>query len=125
MKCSDIPEDEIIAACIECHKGGPTPDISLEHKYPVKVILAKMQKMVDKGILDYGVSLRTAWVVEMLAGDPPVQRVLDRIRAVRGLAKAIATDPLYKECEAKLKEMREDPYVKVIMGQHFLDAFHF
>lgn len=38
------------------------PDIALAHKYPVKVIMAKMQKLVDRGILNYGVSLRTAWV---------------------------------------------------------------
>jgi hypothetical protein len=63
MKCSDIPDDEIIAACNAFHAGsGKTPDEALAHKYPVKVILAKMDKLVKRGLLDYGVSLRTAWV---------------------------------------------------------------
>ena len=41
-----------------------TPDEALAHKYPVKVILARMKQLVKQNILDYGVSLRTAWVVE-------------------------------------------------------------
>lgn len=56
---------EIIDACIAwtlTRPFGPTPDMSLAHKYPVKVILKKMQKMVDAGILECGVSLRTAYV---------------------------------------------------------------
>lgn len=67
IKRSDISEQEIIDACnkFHSHQFGtrPTPDISLAHKYPPKLILAKMQQMSSKGILDYGVSLRTAWVV--------------------------------------------------------------
>jgi len=31
-------------------------------KYPGKVVNARFLKMVEKGILDYGVSLRTAWM---------------------------------------------------------------
>lgn len=66
MKCSDIPEVEIVEACRAFHRQETTqtPDEALAHKYPVKVIMAKMQKMSDKGILNYGVSLRTAWVEE-------------------------------------------------------------
>lgn len=30
--------------------------------YPVKVVLGKMQKMADRDLLDYGVSLRSAWI---------------------------------------------------------------
>lgn len=30
---------------------------------PVKVVLRKMEKMVDQGKLEYGTSLRTAWIV--------------------------------------------------------------
>jgi hypothetical protein len=63
-KTSDIPDAEILDACRAFKAGGPTPDVALAHKYPVKVILAKMQKLVDRGWLDYGVSLRTAWVEE-------------------------------------------------------------
>lgn len=65
IQCKDIPVAEIVAACRACHQHeGPTPDEALAHKYPVKVILAKMAKLVNRGVLNYGVSLRTAWVVE-------------------------------------------------------------
>jgi len=84
MKCSDIPDSEIFDACRAFHgekrpvlsfsqlaagvklppRVHDTPEIALAHKYPAKLILAKMRKLCDKGLLDYGVSLRTAWVVE-------------------------------------------------------------
>jgi hypothetical protein len=66
VKTSDIPDQEIIDACNAFHNSDPidgqTPDEALAHKYPVKVIMNKMAKMVRQGILNYGVSLRTAWV---------------------------------------------------------------
>jgi len=63
VKIADIPDAEILAACDAFHKrGAPAPDIVLADKYPPKLILAKMQKMSDQGKIDYGVSLRTAWV---------------------------------------------------------------
>ncbi len=59
-----VSEDEIIAACRAfARREGPTPDEALAHKYPRKVILARMRRMVDRGVLNYGVSLRTAFVV--------------------------------------------------------------
>lgn len=64
VQCKHIPDSEILAACRAFRAGqGPTPDVSLGHKYPMKVIIAKMAKLVGRGVLDYGVSLRTAWVV--------------------------------------------------------------
>ena len=64
MKRGDIPTVEIIKACNRFHRrGGSTPDVALANRYPAKVILAKMDQLVKQGILDYGVSLRTAWVV--------------------------------------------------------------
>lgn len=58
----DIPDNEIFDACMNFHRGrAPTPDIALADRYPPKVVLAKMGKLVDQGRLDYGVSLRTAW----------------------------------------------------------------
>jgi hypothetical protein len=65
IKRSDIPREEILEACRRHHAGlGDTPDVALADKYPVKVIMARMAQMVDQGLLDYGVSLRTAWVVQ-------------------------------------------------------------
>lgn len=65
VKASDIPEQEILDACAAFHAGtGRTPDYALADKYPVKVIMAKMEKMVSRGKLEYGVSLRAAWPTE-------------------------------------------------------------
>jgi len=59
----DITDEEIINAVNDFQNNNKeTPDIALANKYPPKVILKKMQKMEEKGILNYGVSLRTAWV---------------------------------------------------------------
>lgn len=67
MTRKDIPVKEIIEACNNFHKRNqPTPEISLASKYPPKLILSKMSQLVDKGILEYGVSLRTAWVANNL-----------------------------------------------------------
>lgn len=66
-KRSDITDEEILDACRRFHAEGCrglTVDMALAHKYPTKVILAKMQQMADRGLINYGTSLRTAWVVE-------------------------------------------------------------
>jgi hypothetical protein len=68
MKRSDIPAAEIIAACNAFHAGtAPTPDVALADKYPPKVVLAKMEQLIDRGVLECGVSTRTAWAVESAA----------------------------------------------------------
>lgn len=64
IQAKDIPDQEIFSAVNRFHNNaGPPPEIALADKYPPKVVLAKVQKMVDRGALDYDVSLRTAWVV--------------------------------------------------------------
>lgn len=64
-KRADISDEEILEACRLFHAGlAPTPDEALADKYPVKVIMAKMAQLCRKGLIDYGVSLRTAWPVE-------------------------------------------------------------
>ena len=70
IQVKHIADKEIIGACNDFHNGKTTltPDEALINKYPVKVILRKMEKMVDRGILNYGVSLRTAWVEETRPG---------------------------------------------------------
>lgn len=63
LKRGDIPDAEVLEACRAFHRGeADTPDVALSHKYPAKLVLAKMQHMVDRGLLNCGVSLRTAWV---------------------------------------------------------------
>lgn len=64
LKRSDISDEEIIEACRAFKAGrAPTPDVALAHKYPVKLIMAKMRHMESRRILECGVSLRTAWVL--------------------------------------------------------------
>jgi hypothetical protein len=63
VQTKHVSDDEVLAACRRFHAGGPTPERALAHKYPPKVVLAKMEQMVRRKLLDCGVSLRTAWVV--------------------------------------------------------------
>jgi hypothetical protein len=69
VQTKHVSDEEIIEACraFRARRVRQTPDESLAHRYPAKVILAKMGQMVRRGLLACGVSLRTAWV----AGDPP------------------------------------------------------
>jgi hypothetical protein len=70
-KRSDITDEEMLEAVRAFWReadagnvaGAQTPDVSLAHKYPVKVIMAKLDHLSDRGVIDYGVSLRTAWIV--------------------------------------------------------------
>lgn len=72
LQLKDVPESEILQACRDFHAGrGPTPEKSLAHKYPPKLILKKMEKMADANLIEYGVSLRTAWVVGENKADNP------------------------------------------------------
>lgn len=57
--------------CFKIPTPFTRPGIALSFKFPydfllqfhMKLVLAKMQKMVDEGKLECGVSLRTAWIV--------------------------------------------------------------
>ena len=59
-KRSDIPDDLVIGF-IRTH--GFAAWKYLTHTWPPKVVEAKYEHMVRRGLLDYGVSVRTAWVV--------------------------------------------------------------
>ncbi len=63
-KRSDIA-DEMIFQCIRDRQAGlhrMFPDEVLADRFPQKVVLAKIQQMVDRGKLGYGVSLRSSWI---------------------------------------------------------------
>lgn len=66
-RLKDIPVEAILRAQHEWYaspdKGKPRPwgHESLT-QWPAKLVLCKMQKLVDQGYLEYGVSLRTAWL---------------------------------------------------------------
>lgn len=65
-KRSDISDKEVFEAVRryrrEPFRGRFSADI-LAERWPYKVVLAKMQQMVSRGLLEYGVSVRTAWIV--------------------------------------------------------------
>lgn len=70
MKTSDVPELDVLEA-IETWREeykltgiGNTPDVSLSTKFPVKLIMSRMAKLQNKGLIDVGVSLRTAWLTD-------------------------------------------------------------
>jgi hypothetical protein len=80
MKRSDISDAEILEACKAFHNGeAKAPDESLAHKYPPKLILCKMERMVERGLLEYGVSLRTAWSAEYKKDGIPLSARLTEI----------------------------------------------
>ena len=61
----DTLSRKILDACTAFHKRlGDTPEAALAPEYPEDVVLSKMESMADAGEIEYGVSLRTAWVVE-------------------------------------------------------------
>lgn len=76
MKTSDIPTIEVLKACEIAHSGefnlttlfsGPktkAPWEILMEKFnaPEKVVYSAMERDYKKGLLEYGVSLRTAWL---------------------------------------------------------------
>ncbi len=65
MQLKDVPAEEILQACRDFLAGrAGTPDVALARKYPAKLIMLKMEKLADKGLIECGVSLRTARVVE-------------------------------------------------------------
>lgn len=65
----------------------PTDDPVLRAKYSELEIEDKMEDMADEGILEYGVSVRTAWIVgeETTEDDlsPETMRILSKIMGDR------------------------------------------
>lgn len=76
MKRSDISDLQVVACAIRwrngTHPGFVTDMLARETGAPLKVAEAAMERAVSRGLLDYGVSLRTAWATDagmaLLAG---------------------------------------------------------
>ncbi len=67
VKRSNVDPIEVLRASQAFHTDSyhnDTPEIALADRYPKKVILAKMDQMRGQGLLEVGVSLRTAWPTE-------------------------------------------------------------
>lgn len=62
MKASDIDERELLQMIAE-HEAGRLPyDVLVSRGIPEKVVYAKYEKLDRRGLIEYGVSLRTAWL---------------------------------------------------------------
>ncbi|MCK5019632.1 MAG: hypothetical protein KAS32_21415 [Candidatus Peribacteraceae bacterium] len=68
MKRSDIPTKAVLLACHKRHEGGgelaPWQALMQEFKAPEKVVYAAMERDDERGLIDYGVSIRHAWVTD-------------------------------------------------------------
>ncbi len=67
MKRSDIPTKAVLMACNKFHKErglSPFQILINEFNAPEKVVYAAMERESKKGLIEYGVSLRLAWITE-------------------------------------------------------------
>jgi hypothetical protein len=77
VKASDISEFELLEYIQKRRQNWelPTPDLVwMERGFPLKVVYAKLQKLLDRGLIEYGVSLRTGWLT------PAGERRLEELR---------------------------------------------
>lgn len=65
MAVKDVTDADVVRACLEFHKdrsGKFALDLLAEATgQPVKVCYRAMERAEKRGLIDYGVSLRTAW----------------------------------------------------------------
>jgi len=73
MQTKDISTLTVLRSCLESHpddwrKGeGSLPSWEIIMRYtgaPEKVVYSAMSREINRGCLEYGVSLRTAWLTE-------------------------------------------------------------
>lgn len=64
-----IPDIEMLTACNNFHlRISDTPDISLAKKYTQNEIFAKLDELDHRNLIEWGVSIRTAWLTLSEAG---------------------------------------------------------
>lgn len=68
-KCSDIPDAEILEAVDAYHRyplGHPLKPKratqALAHKYPEKVLFAKLDKLLKRGFIEFGTNISGSWL---------------------------------------------------------------
>lgn len=75
IKWTDIPTKDVIEACRNFHAGkGKSPSVALYFNkgYPEEETIKKMQKLVDRGVLEMGLCIRTAWVAGEQTYEPTI-----------------------------------------------------
>lgn len=71
LQTKDLSERDVLDAIVrraESRARGEQlgfPDQLLADRFPVKIIMAKLDKLDRRGVLDYGVSLRSAWIEDV------------------------------------------------------------
>jgi hypothetical protein len=75
VQCKHLPDLAVLEAVEAFSQRFARPPDEALATYPPKVVMAKMGRFFADGWLDYGVSLRTAWLTD--AG----RAELDRLRA--------------------------------------------
>jgi hypothetical protein len=66
VKASDIPDGEILQL-IDQHTrfgGAFAYEVLIAAGYPEKVVYAKYEKLSRRGLIDWGVSMRTGWLTD-------------------------------------------------------------
>lgn len=71
MKASDIPDRDALEACERAHAPEQTADARrasycylTDSGYPPKVVDAKFARLARRGLIEAGVSIRTAWLTD-------------------------------------------------------------
>lgn len=67
MKRCDITDEQIVQACVDAHASfvAAAGELLMERAgAPWKVVEAAMRRAEDRGLIDYGTSIWTAWSTE-------------------------------------------------------------
>jgi hypothetical protein len=71
MQVKDLADPLVLGLIADCWRrmndGERAPfadQILIRNGVPPKVVLRKMERLADRGLIEYGVSLRTAWLTE-------------------------------------------------------------
>ena len=69
-KRSDISDIDVIRAYLEMEEGfvsdiSPIQRLARDFNCPIKIAWRACERTLDKGFLEYGTSLRTAWVTSL------------------------------------------------------------
>ncbi len=64
-KCADLSVEELYRAIRQYNDGkAAPPDEALAGRFPQRLIMAKLRKLEQHNLVNYGVSLRCCWLIE-------------------------------------------------------------
>lgn len=66
MAAKDVSDAQVVRACADFHRDPANEDVIArlvrQTLQPAKVCVRALERACERGLIDYGVSLRTAWV---------------------------------------------------------------